>query len=589
MNFRLYLHSKFPDKYSISFIPKDILSGIIVALVSIPISMGYSQIAGLPMIYGLYGSLFPILIYGIITSSYDFVFGVDAAPAALTGSALLSLGIIPGSEEAKRAVPVLTFMVAVWLLLFYFLKAGRAVKYISIPVMGGFITGICLEIITMQIPKLYGGAPGTGEFPELILNIIKQFSSFNLLSLALGIMTIAIILIVKRVAPKIPMSVIMLIIGAIISIKFDIASHGVKLLPATESGLPLPRLLHIDLNNITNIMFSALTISLVIMSETLLASRANAIHDGYDLSTGREIMAYSLSNFTAAAFGCCPVNASVSRTSIVRQFGGKSQIMSISACITMGLILIFATDYIKYLPVPVLTAIIISALISACEFDLLKRLHRTSKQDFVIFLSAMVGVLFFGTVYGVVIGVILSFFAVIRQAVSPQRTFVGIRPGHEGYYSMKVHEDARPVQGAIIYRFGGNLFFANIDTFVNDIEAVIDEHTRVVIIYGSGINHIDITATDRIKSFCQSLRKRGIYFFLAENDGVVNNELIQYGAEELIEAGVVIKDVDMVFEKLKINQPYPLKDKNPYYKENKEKSIPKKKNEKIVKGEKDNK
>ena len=118
------LKSKFPEDYKPSYILKDILSGIIVALVSIPISMGYAQIAGLPMIYGLYGSLLPILVFGIITTSYDFVFGVDAAPAALTGGALAALNIANGSEEAINAVPVLTFLVGLWLLLFFFLKAG---------------------------------------------------------------------------------------------------------------------------------------------------------------------------------------------------------------------------------------------------------------------------------------------------------------------------------------------------------------------------------------------------------------------------------------------------------------------------------
>ena len=546
-----YLKKKFPEKYKAASIPKDIISGIIVALVSIPISMGYSQIAGLPMIYGLYGSLLPILVYGIFTSSYDFVFGVDAAPAALTGGAIASLGITSGSDEAVQTVPVITLLVSLWLLLFYILKAGRAVKYISIPVMGGFITGICIEIISMQIPKLFGGAPGTGELPELIIHIFRELSVFNLVSFLLSISTIIIILVMRKIAPKIPMSVVMLIAGALLTIYLHIDKYGVVLLSSVKPGLPLPKLITFNFDNLSELTFSALTIALVIMSETMLASRSNAISDGYDLDTKNEVLAYCLANFTSAIFGCCPVNASVSRTSIVRQFGGKSQIMSVSACITMAFILIFCTDYIKYLPVPILTGIIVAALITACEFHLAKRLSQTSKGDFIIFISAMLGVLFLGTVYGVVVGVILSFFAVIRQAVSPPRTFVGIRPGHEGYYSLKAHEDAEPIQGILIYRFGGNLFFANIDTFVDDIENAIDKYTRVVIINASGINNVDITATDRVMALIKSLKKRGILFFITENDGVVNEELIKYGAEELITTGVIRKEIDEVISLVK--------------------------------------
>ncbi len=558
MNIKAYLKSKFPEGYSPLNISKDIISGIIVALVSIPISMGYAQIAGLPMIYGLYGSVFPILVFGIITSSYDFVFGVDAAPAALTGATLVSLQIASESEEAINAVPILTILVSLWLLLFFFLKAGRAVKYISVPVMGGFITGICLEIISMQIPKLWGGSPGTGELPHLLIHMVEELPKFNWISFSMGVCTIIIILVFRKILPKLPMSVIMLILGVFLSVQLGLKHHGVMLLPKTEAGFPLPKLFNIDFEILPDLGFSALTIALVIMSETMLASRSNAIEDGYDLDVNREVLGYSLANMISGFFGCCPVNASVSRTSIVRQFGGKSQVTSIAACVSMIIILISCTGFIPLMPIPVLTGIIIAALLTACEFDLAARLIKTSKKDFLIFISACLGVLFFGTVYGVVIGVILSFFAVISEAVSPPRTYVGIRPGHEGFYSMKAHEDAREIQGIIMYRFGGNLFFANIDTFVNDIEDAIDENTRVIIINASGINNVDITACDRLMALNRSLKKRDIRFFFAENDGVVNNELKRYGAGEFLEDGTVQKDIEDVLKLLELKEPYTL-------------------------------
>ena len=140
---------------------KDILAGLIIMAVSIPISMGYAQIAGLPAVYGLYGSVFPILIFALFSTSPQFIFGVDAAPAALIGSALAGLNITAGSTEALAAVPMLTFFVALWLLIFSLLKAGKLVNYISAPVMGGFITGICTTIILMQVPKLMGGTGRT--------------------------------------------------------------------------------------------------------------------------------------------------------------------------------------------------------------------------------------------------------------------------------------------------------------------------------------------------------------------------------------------------------------------------------------------
>ena len=149
--------------YKKEYLINDIISGIVVALISIPISMGYAQVAGLPVVYGLYGSLFPVLIFGLLSTSPQFVFGVDAAPAALAGGTLAALGVASGSDEALRVVPVITFMVAVWLLILSLIKAGKLVNYISKPVLGGFISGIAGTIILMQVSKLFGGASGTGE------------------------------------------------------------------------------------------------------------------------------------------------------------------------------------------------------------------------------------------------------------------------------------------------------------------------------------------------------------------------------------------------------------------------------------------
>ena len=168
MNLQLFPTLK---NYNLRNLPGDIFSGIIIAAVSIPISMGYAQISGIPAIYGLYGSVFPILFFALFSTSKQFIFGVDAAPAAIVGSALASLGIAAESPDALACVPVIAFFAGLWLLLFYCLHADRIVDFISTPVMGGFISGISLTIIFMQIPKLMGSGAGSGELPELLHHI----------------------------------------------------------------------------------------------------------------------------------------------------------------------------------------------------------------------------------------------------------------------------------------------------------------------------------------------------------------------------------------------------------------------------------
>ena len=554
---------------------KDILSGIIVALVSIPISMGYAQVAGLPVTYGLYGSIFPILVYSLFTSSPQFVFGVDATPAALVGGALASLGITAGTPEAMEIVPIITLVTACWLLVFYFIKAGRLVNYISTPVMGGFISGIGCTIILMQIPKLFGGSPGTGELFILLINIWEQLAKFNLVSAILGFGTVIIILVAKKYIPKFPMSVVLMAVGAGLTYFFKIDQYGVALLPTVEKGMPklvLPNV-SLFLQHAEDIVVLSLTVALVIVAQTLLATNNYALKYNYKINNNREILAYAAGNTAGALVGCCPINGSVSRTGIADQYGCKSQVMSVSASATMVVVLLFGTDLLAYLPVPVLTGIVMAALIGIIEFGIAKKMWQSDKHEFLIFLTAFLGVLILGTIYGVILGVILSFIAVIIRAVIPPKSFVGIIPGHEGMYTLTRHRDAKPIEHTIIYRFSGNLFFANINTFQQDIESAIKEDTKQIIVDARGIGNIDITAADRLLILNRNLRNQGIHFYIAEHVEAVNDQLRMYGAGSLIEDGVVRRTISLALRAAGVEKPYPLEgiskdEEYPYVEEN---------------------
>ena len=445
----------------------DIIAGIIVALVSIPISMGYAQIAGLPAAYGLYGSLLPVLVYAFTTSSPQFVFGVDATPAVLVGGTLAALGVTTGSDEAMRLVPAITLVVAAWLLIFSLIKAGRIVNYISTPVMGGFISGIGITIILMQVPKLFGGAAGTGELIELILHITDQLKYFNVLSAVLGFGTVVIILVCKKYMPKFPMSVVLMVLGAMATAFLHIDRFGVKLLPHVDAGFPKLSIPDVTLlrNNTSEIVVLGLTCALVIMAQTLLATNNYANRYGYKVDNNREVLAYSFANVASAVSGSCPLNGSVSRTGIADQFGCKTQLMSVTAAVTMLVVVLFATPLLEYLPVPILTGIVVAALIGIVEYKLADKLRKVNRAEFFIFLAAMFGVLLFGTIYGVIIGVILSFIAVIIRAVVPPRSLLGCIPGHEGFYNLNRNRNALEIQHVVMYRFSGNLFFANVSTF----------------------------------------------------------------------------------------------------------------------------
>lgn len=542
---------------------KDIVAGVIVALVSIPISMGYALLAGLPVVYGLYGSLLPILVFGLLTTSPQFVVGVDAMPAVMVGGLLAQLSIAGESPDAMRIVPLISLLVACWFLVFYVIKAGRIVKYISTPVMGGFISGVGLTIILMQIPKLFGGKPGTGELFELLVHIYEEMTSFHLLSFLLGLGTVLIILICKRIIPKIPMTVIMLFVGALLQGVFHLDQYGVALLAEVEGGMP--KLQFPDISYLgkytTELLLESAGITVVIMAQSLLATGRYAQKYGYIVDNNKELLAYAGMNIAGALVGCCPINGSVSRSGIADGFGCRSQVMSISAALTMFFVLLFGTPYLKYLPVPILTGIVMTALVGILETKLMRRLWKTGRDEWLIFILSFAGVLIFGTVNGVVIGCVLSFAHVAIRATTPPVSFVGRIPGQGNFYALDRNKNARPIKHTIIFRFSGNLFFANIDKMIDSIEHAIKDDTKCVIIDARAIGNIDITAVDRMIAFSNALEKRGIRFFLTEHDGRLNDQIRNLGGEAFIEEGKARRTITLALRDMGIEKPYELEER----------------------------
>ena len=395
-------------------LPKDICAGIIIMAVSIPISMGYAQIAGLPAVYGLYGSVFPILLFALFSTSPQFIFGVDAAPAALIGGALIDLHIESGSEAALKVVPL-------------------------------------KDAITIS-----------------------------------------------------------------------------------------------------------LSVAVVIMAETLLAENNFAQKNRYRINDNQELLAFSLGNFAAALTGCCPINGSVSRTAMGEQYQGKTQLTGIVAGISMMILLLCGTGFIGFLPVPVLTAIVISALLGATEFKLAVRLWKVSRTECLIFFGAFFGVLLLGTINGVLIGIMLSFTEMIIRTAKPARCFLGIQTGHSHFRDLKESSSVHAVEHVVIYRFSSNLCFANVSVLQKDIEDAIREDTRAVILDAGGIGSIDITAADCLERLYGSLKEKGIRFYMTEHIAEVNEQLRRLGLGYMVEEGCVRRTIHIALKDMGIRRPYPL-------------------------------
>lgn len=221
-------------------------------------------------------------------------------------------------------------------------------------------------------------------------------------------------------------------------------------------------------------------------------------------------------------------------------------------------VLLFGTGFIEYLPVPILTAIVISALLGATEFELAVRLFKVSRTECFIFLGAFFGVLLLGTINGVLIGIILSFSEMIIRTAKPARCFLGIQPGHKHFRDLNEGDQIHAIEGVLIYRFSSNLFFANIQILQREIEDHITENTKAVILDASGVGSIDITAADRLGILYQSLKERGIRFYMTEHIAEVNEQLRQLGLGYMIEEGSVRRTIHIALKDMGVTRPYPL-------------------------------
>lgn len=302
----------------------------------------------------------------------------------------------------------------------------------------------------------------------------------------------------------------------------------------------------------------SLSIAVVIMAETLLAENNFAQKNSYRINDNQEILAFSMGNLVAALTGCCPMNGSVSRTAMGEQYQGKTQLTGIVAGLSMILVLLCGTGFIGYLPVPVLTAIVISALLGATEFELAVRLFKVSKTECFIFAGAFFGVLMLGTINGVLIGIILSFSEMIIRTAKPARCFLGIQPGHRHFRDLKESDQIHPVSGVLIYRFSSNLFFANIQILTRDIEDNVSPETKAVILDAGGIGSIDITAADGLEMLYKSLKQKNIRFYMTEHISGLNEQLRKLGLGYMIEEGNVRRTIHIALKDMGISRPYPL-------------------------------
>lgn len=545
--------SKFKG-YKKEYFVNDLLSGITVAALSIPVAMGYAQIAGLQPIYGLYVSVLPVIVYALFASSPQLIFGVDSSSAAIAGSLVVAVGITAGSAEALAFISAIALFAGVFMMIFAVMKLGKLTVYVSDPVMSGAIFGISTSVMLSQIPKILGISSEGSEVRETLTAIVTQFNKINHVALIIGVLSIVFILIGKKFSAKIPFPIIVLIVATISSsfLKFD--TYGVKVVGEIPQGLPPISVPQIFVGGkLPYAILGGLLSAIVLMTDSLLTSKSFANKNGYQLQENKELFAFGASNVMSAFSGVLPTSASVSRTAANEQFKGKTQLVSIIAAGIITLVLVFFSSLLFYMPQPALSGIVFSALfgVLGAELRTLKQVIKSSQKEGIIWGVSMLVVLLFGILVGIIVGVILSFILIIVTKSANSSAFLGKIPGETDsyFYDIKRNPSAEGVAGTLIYRYSNSLFFTNIDEFTLEIKREILPETKKVIVDAHAISTIDTTAANKLKEFLQELTKAGIDYYFASTIGDFRDAVKQKGLTAEINEQHIVKNIDDALSK----------------------------------------
>ncbi|MCH3967304.1 MAG: SulP family inorganic anion transporter [Atopobiaceae bacterium] len=540
--------------YKVSDLPHDAIAGLIVAALSIPVAMGYAQIAGLPPVYGLYASVFPAIVYALATGTPGVVFGMDSAASATTGSALIAMGITLGSADAVRMVPLITLVAAGFLILFALLHLGKLMDYVPIPVMVGFITGVAVLIMVTQVPKLIGTTVTTGD--DFIANVVAVVSSFpqaNPVTCGIGLASLAALVVCKRLRPHFPLSLVLVVVGIVASQAFDLQGQGVAVLGSISTGLPTFELPQFVTSRLPEVLAHGITLAFVVAAESLLCVNTFAMREGFQPQENRELAAFGVADVISALCGSAACSASVSRSAAGTSAGSRTQMTSLIAAVTVLAVVLFLAPLLYAMPSTILAAIVIAAMVDTVEFRKIRRLGRHIRLEFWVFLAVAVCVLFLGTIWAVVLGVVLSFACLVYRRHNPQHGLMGVvassgadagaGAGTGDFARLDAHDGTvAPVDGVVIYRFDQSLSFANVGALVGELMRQVGPDTRLVIADVTGVRHIDVSATDRIRELISTLERQHVEIRIVRSVAPTDSLATQYELQRIME-----KDKDDVY------------------------------------------
>jgi len=513
---------------------KDLVAGLTVGIVLIPQGMAYAMIAGLPPVYGLYASIFPLLAYMFLGTSKNVGIGPVAMDSLLVAAGLGALAIT-GIEDYIVMAIFLAFMVGAIQLVLGLSRMGFLVNFLSKPVISGFTSAAALIIIFSQLKHLLGTPiERSSKFHELVLNASERMAETNLADLAIGILGILIIVALKKWSKKIPAILLVVVFGILAVYFLNLENYGVKIVGTIPTGLPSFQIPDISLENALNIWPIALTLALVGYLETVSIGKALEEKEGNDtIDANQELVALGASNVVGSFFQSYGATASFSRSAINYESGVKTNLAAIFAVILVVLTLLFLTPLFYYLPNAVLASIIMVSVFSLIDFRYAKNLWNNRKDEFFVLLATFLITLFIGIPQGILLGVLFSLLLMVYRTSNPHFAVLENIAGSEYYKNVRRFGDEVVTRNdLLIVRFDAQLYFGNASFFKKQLFKEIDAKGSMltgVILNAEAINYIDSSAAQMLIKVIKEIHSRDLRFYIAGAIGPTRDIIFSSG------------------------------------------------------------
>jgi high affinity sulfate transporter 1 len=516
---------------------RDLAAGLTVGALAIPSAMAYAELVGVPAVNGLYVLLLPLVAYAVFGSSRQVIIGPEAGVAAMLGTALAGMAV--GPEELAPLAAAAALLTGAAFMLARILRLGWIADYFSRAVLVGYLHGIVVVVIAGQLGKLTGNPSGEQDPIPQIVHFVTHLGDTHGMTLAVGVAALVVVLTLRRVAPRLPAALIVVVIAIAVSYVMDLEERGVAVLDAIPSGMPSLQLPEVAAGDLVELLPIALGVFVVSFADSILTARSYAGRHNQHVDANQELFALGAANLTAGITTGFSPSASGSRTAVNDQLGARTQIAGMMSVLFVVVVLLFLTEPMAYLPSSVLAALIVSAAIGIVDVDAWRSLATAGRVSAVIAVITAVGVIAIGILPSLALAVVLSVVEIVARGSRPHDAVLGWVPRLARYADVRFHTDAEVEPGVLVYRLDDRLFFANVGYVVGRInEAIAGSPTEVrfVVFDAERVPDIDPTAIEALERLVGALGGRGIQLVLARSSRGVEEQLARTGIVDLIGA-----------------------------------------------------